>query len=66
MRILPKVLSLKIHRLDFHVSFLNGGNAVPLKSTSVGSAEIDTIQVAIPTPTVPPGSFKGRVCRTVK
>jgi len=56
---------LKIHRSDLHFSSLNGVNVTPNQSTIVSSVGIDTIQVALPTGIVPPGSSYQRVCGTV-
>ena len=53
---LLKVLILKIHRLDLHLSSFNGANAIPEHSSIVRFVPIDTIQVARSTVTVPPGS----------
>ena len=54
---LPKVLTSKIHRPDLHCSSLNGVNVTPCHSSIVRSVPIDTIQVALSTVSVPPGSL---------
>ena len=63
---LPKVLLLKIHRPDLHFSSLNGVNVgAPFHSSIVRSVPIDTIQVALFTVMVPPGSLYVRLRGTV-
>ena len=62
---LLKVLILKIHRLDLHLSSFNGVNDTPEHSSIVRFVSIDTIQVARSTVTVPPGSSCAHLCCTV-
>ena len=54
---LPKVLILKIHRPDLHFSSLNVLIDTPCQSSTGRSFVINTIQVAMFTVTVPPGSL---------
>ena len=65
-RVLLKALILKIYWPDLHFSPLNEENVTPVHSSIVRSVPIDTIQVAMSTSIVPPGSFYGHVCCTVK
>ena len=63
--VLPKVLILKIHRPNLHLSSLGGAKATPNQSAIVRPVGIDTIQVALPTVIVPPGSSNWILCGAV-
>ena len=59
---LLKVRILSIGRPDLHFSSLNVGNDIPHHSSIVCSVPIDTIQAAISTVIVPPGSLYFHLC----
>ena len=60
-----RVLILKIYWPDLHFSPLNEENVTPFHSSIVRFVLIDTIQVALSTAIVPPGSLYVHICCTV-
>ena len=60
-----RVLILKIYWPDLHFIPLNEENVTPFHSSIVRFVLIDTIQVALSTVTVPPGSLYLHICCTV-